>query len=92
MMTGQTTCPVPELVFHDAWAFVDADGPGYTWENTNPYAAEVLEPNRRIDFIFTGMPVKRGAGHIVSCKVAASAAVDGIWPSDHYAVLAELRY
>lgn len=92
MMTGQTTCPVEGMVFHDAWAFAGDGGPGYTWSNTNPFAAATLEPNRRIDYIFTGWPGKRGAGHIVSCQVTGNTPVDGIWPSDHLALMAELRY
>lgn len=92
MMTGQTTCPVADLVFHDAWPFANPDAPGYTWDNANPFVAAVLEPNRRIDYIFAGWAGPRGAGHIVDCKVAACEPVDGMHPSDHRAVLAELRY
>ncbi len=92
MMTGQTTCPVENIVFHDAWK-VGGDGSnGYTWDNTNPYVAEVLEPDRRIDYIFTGWPGPRGAGHIVNCEIAGNKSINGIWPSDHHALLAELRY
>ena len=92
MMTGQTNCPVEGLVFLDAWAFAGKDGPGHTWDNRNPFAAEVLETNRRIDFIFAGIPEPRGAGHIVDCQIAGNQPVKGVWPSDHYALLAELRY
>ena len=92
MMTGQTACPVDDLVFHDAWAFAGAGGPGYTWDNSNPFAAATLEPNRRIDYVLTGWPGARGAGHVVSCRVTGDRPVDGIWPSDHFALLAELRY
>ena len=92
IMTGQTTCPVEGMVFHDAWAFAGADGPGYTWDNANPFAAEVLEPSRRIDYIFAGWPGPRGAGHIVECRITGNKPVKGVWPSDHYGLLAELRY
>ena len=92
MMTGQAACPVQGLVFHDAWASAGSDGPGYTWDNRNPFACEVLESNRRIDYIFAGFPGSRGAGHIVDCQIAGNQPVDGVWPSDHFALLAELRY
>jgi len=92
MLTGQTTCPVEGLAFHDAWIAAGSQGPGSTWDNANPYAAPILEPNRRIDYILTGYPRARGAGHVVSCEVAARAPVDGVHPSDHYGVRAELRY
>ena len=92
MLTGQTTCPVEGLVFHDAWAFAGPGGPGHTWDNANPYVAADFEPDRRIDYIFTGWPRGRGAGHIVNCQITGNKPVNGVWPSDHHALLAELRY
>jgi len=92
MLTGLTTCPVEGLAFQDAWIAAGSEGPGYTWDNANPYVAEVLEPNRRIDYILAGCPQTRGAGHVVSCEVAAKDPVNDVYPSDHYALLAELRY
>ncbi len=66
--------------------------PGYTWDNDNPYVAQVLEPDRRIDYVLVGPPKERGAGHITDCKVVAKNPIDNVYPSDHYGVLAELRY
>jgi endonuclease/exonuclease/phosphatase family metal-dependent hydrolase len=91
MLTGRATVPVPRLVFVDAWE-VAGDGPGVTWSNENPYAVRDLEPDRRIDYVFVGWPKARGAGHVVSASVEGIDAVHGVYPSDHYAVLAELRY
>ncbi len=92
MLTGLTSCPVEGLAFHDAWIASCNEGSGATWDNANPYAAEVMEPNRRIDYILTGCPQTRGCGHVVSCEVVAKDPVNGVYPSDHYGVLAELRY
>jgi endonuclease/exonuclease/phosphatase family metal-dependent hydrolase len=92
MLTGLTTCPVEGLVFRDAWGWAGDGGPGHTWDNANPYVLAELEPNRRIDYILVGAPKARGAGHVVECRVAGNQPVDGVWPSDHHAVLAELRY
>jgi endonuclease/exonuclease/phosphatase family metal-dependent hydrolase len=85
---------VPKLVFHDSWeaAIERADGPGFTWSNDNPFAKEDLEPSRRIDYVFVGWPKSEGAGHVLRSEVAGTEAVDGRQPSDHYGVLAELRY
>ena len=66
--------------------------PGFTWSNDNPFAKEDLEPNRRIDYVFVGWPKSEGAGHVLRHEVVATEAVDGCQPSDHYAVMAELRY
>jgi endonuclease/exonuclease/phosphatase family metal-dependent hydrolase len=92
MMTGLTTCPVEGLVFHDAWVGAGGGGPGYTWDNANPYVVAEFEPDRRIDYILVGRPVACGAGHVVDCRIAGNEPMGGVWPSDHHAVLAELRY
>jgi endonuclease/exonuclease/phosphatase family metal-dependent hydrolase len=92
MMTGLTTCPVEGLVFHDAWSVAGAGGSGLTWDNRNPHVEAEMEPDRRIDYVFAGWPEARGAGHVVDCRVVADQPLDGVWPSDHHAVLAELRY
>jgi len=92
MMTGKTNSPVQNLAFYDAWAFSECSGSGHTWHNSNPFAASINESNRRIDYIFAGLPGVNGLGHVTDCRVVANAPVDGIWPSDHFAVLAEFRY
>lgn len=92
MLTGRAAVPVPKLVFHDAWEVAGGSGSGMTWSNENPYAAVDLEPERRIDYVFSGWPKAGGAGHAVSCRVVGLEPVDGVVPSDHLAVVAELRY
>ena len=91
ILTGETTVPVAGRTFRDAWAEA-GDGPGLTWDNTNPFAGRELEPSKRIDYLFAGYPKKRGAGHILKCEIAGNEPVDGIWPSDHFGVAADLRY
>jgi endonuclease/exonuclease/phosphatase family metal-dependent hydrolase len=92
MLTGRAAVPEPKLVFHDAWEAGGDGSPGYTWRNANPYAVKDLEIDRRIDFVFAGWPKAGGAGHVTRCTVEGTDEVDGIVPSDHAAVLAELRY
>ncbi|HEX6312242.1 MAG TPA: endonuclease/exonuclease/phosphatase family protein [Acidimicrobiia bacterium] len=91
MLTGRAAVAVPRLVFQDAWEQA-GKGPGYTWSNANPFAACDLEPDRRIDYVFVGWPKQRGAGHVVGARAEGVEPVEGVHPSDHYAVLAELRY
>jgi endonuclease/exonuclease/phosphatase family metal-dependent hydrolase len=92
MLKGLTTCPVEGLVFHDAWGVAGKHGVGITWDNSNPYTTTSFEPDRRLDYIFVGLPESSGAGHVVDCRVTGNQPVNGVLPSDHYAVLAELRY
>jgi endonuclease/exonuclease/phosphatase family metal-dependent hydrolase len=96
LLTGRSATPVPKLVFHDAW---DAAGQassssatGKTWSNENRYARLDLEPDRRIDYVLVGWPKAGGAGHVTRCTVEGLEPVDGVVPSDHLALLAELRY
>ena len=92
MMTGHSACPVEGMVFRDAWLDAGNISQGYTWDNKNDFAQAEHEPNRRIDYIFVGKPEDRGAGQVVRCSLAGDEPIDGIWPSDHFAVVAELRY
>ena len=91
MLTGRAPVAAPKLVFHDAWE-VAGEGAGMTWSNDNPYAGLDLEPARRIDYVFAGWPKGGGRGHVLRAEVIGRDAVDGVVPSDHYGVLAELRY
>jgi endonuclease/exonuclease/phosphatase family metal-dependent hydrolase len=91
MLTGRAAVPVPKLVFKDAWE-VAGEGPGLTWANDNPYARLGLEPERRIDHVMVGWPKAGGRGHVVRAALAGVEAIDGVQPSDHYGVVAELRY
>jgi len=49
-------------------------------------------PDRRIDYLLVGRPRRAGAGHVVRCSLAGTEAIKGVVPSDHYGVVADLRY
>lgn len=90
-LTGQR--PVAsDLVLVDCWRAAHPVDPGFTWDNENPFVAAQLEQNRRIDFVLAGWAKARGAGHPVGAELIGTEATDGMHPSDHYGVVAELRY
>ena len=89
-VTGYQPLEGRSIAMLDAWHMAGDGGPGFTWSNRNPYAAAVLESDRRIDYIFTGWPVRNGVGRISSCRVVCDEEKGGVWPSDHFGVLAEL--
>jgi len=91
MLTGRREVASEGFVLFDAWE-VAGEGPGATWTKANPWAAPLLLPDRRIDYVFTGWPGRGGRGHVVAARLAGTEAVDGVVPSDHYAVVADLRY
>ena len=57
------------------------------------FNAVTLEPDTRIDYILVGWPKLGGCGHVVDVEVAGDRpGTDGLFPSDHFAVVADLRY
>jgi endonuclease/exonuclease/phosphatase family metal-dependent hydrolase len=90
-LTGRRETFVPRQAFIDSWESA-GEGPGHTWTVENPYAALDLEPSRRIDYVFVGFPKHAGAGHAVAARTAGLDPIDGLIPSDHLAVVADLRY
>jgi endonuclease/exonuclease/phosphatase family metal-dependent hydrolase len=101
MITGRAAVPAPPVAFFDAWEVAGASpltDLGHTWSNDNPYARLDLEASRRIDYLFSGFPKQGGLGHAVRAEVVGTEAIDTgleggpIVPSDHYGVVADLRY
>lgn len=81
-----------DLLLVDAWRHVHPTDPGFTWDNDNPFVASQLEQTRRIDYVFAGWFKARGAGVPVSAELIGTEPDDGMHPSDHYGVVAELAY
>ena len=77
--------------FQDAWHLAGNGGRGITWSNQNPHAAAMFEPDRRIDYVFVGAPDHDGRGWIETARVVLDTPRDGVHPSDHFGVLAEVR-
>jgi hypothetical protein len=47
-------------------------------------------PDSRIDYVLVGLP-RQGRGKVRSAGLAGASPVGGVWPSDHFAVVAELQ-
>jgi endonuclease/exonuclease/phosphatase family metal-dependent hydrolase len=92
MLTGRTTAPAPGLSFCDAWEVGGPPIPGHTWSNSNPWATQLLWPNRRIDYIFSAAPRPGGAGHAMHAGLLGTRPVNNTYPSDHYGLQTSLRY
>ncbi len=90
MLTGHAAVPVAKLVFIDAWR-AGGSGPGMTWDNRNAFAGLDHEPDRRIDYVLVGYPRDAGVGQVVHTELVGAVQVDGVWPSDHFGVVADLR-
>jgi endonuclease/exonuclease/phosphatase family metal-dependent hydrolase len=91
-LTGYAAAPAERLVFLDAWRVGGDAGPGWTWSRLNPFTAADPEPDRRIDYVFVGYPGDEARGEVLSARIEGVEPVDGVQPSDHYGVSADVRY
>jgi endonuclease/exonuclease/phosphatase family metal-dependent hydrolase len=94
LLTGRRTPHKPGWVFLDAWETGGDGSPGYTVTKNNPNSSPLLLPNLRFDYVFVRWPSGRpgGVGHPAHVEIAGAEPKDGVVPSDHYAVVADLRY
>lgn len=92
LLGGRLTAPaVPGQMLLDAWRYAGPGQPSATWDTANPYLADGLGLDIRVDYIHTGLPAADGTGRVRSVRRAGDGPVDGVWPSDHFAVVAELE-
>ena len=90
MLTGRSEPAISGLVFTDLWE-VAGDGTGFTWRRDNPYINDSTWPNRRLDYLFMSWPRPRPIGNPTRLWIAGIESVAGIQPSDHAAVVADIR-
>lgn len=89
-MRGFTGLGGKRVYFADCFAVV-GHGDGTTFSpSVNPFAGETNEPERRIDYVFVRGPDSRVRGKPLSCRVCFNERVNGVFPSDHYGVVAEI--
>jgi endonuclease/exonuclease/phosphatase family metal-dependent hydrolase len=68
----------------DAWD--PCEGAGWTWAESNPHATGAKFPNRRLDYVLFGPGFQSTASGL-----AGTEAINGVVPSDHYAVWADVE-
>jgi len=92
LLEGFLTEPaVPDLLLVDAWRYAAPGDRGITWSRGNPHAAVTGEPDARIDYVLVGTPRGGGSALVTGTRVVGDRQRDGVWPSDHAAVVADLR-
>jgi len=93
-LTGKQSLDGMSVCYADAWAAACPDDPGHTFTPRNPLVRAGQMPaerGRRIDYVLV-----RGGAHgplldVAGCRLIGTEPVDGVWVSDHFGVLAELR-
>jgi endonuclease/exonuclease/phosphatase family metal-dependent hydrolase len=88
-LTGNAVLGGRSVYFQDAWRVAGGRGPGWTWDNRNPYAHTVREPDRRIDYVFGGW-LHNAKGAVESARVVCDRALTGTFASDHFGLLADI--
>jgi endonuclease/exonuclease/phosphatase family metal-dependent hydrolase len=91
-LVGRHTLSSRRTYWQDAWAAWHPDEPGWTWARRNPSTAPLawLERDRRIDYLFVSPESPDGRGRIESAQVVLDAPENGVWPSDHFGVMADI--
>jgi endonuclease/exonuclease/phosphatase family metal-dependent hydrolase len=78
------------VYFADCFGTV-GEGRGITFSPaTNPFAGETHEPERRIDYVFVRGPDTRVRGKPLAARLCFDQRVNGVFPSDHFGVIAEI--
>lgn len=90
-LRGLTTLKGGRTYFSDAFHLAGPPGDsGATYARSNPYAAPLREPDRRIDYIFSRGPDTEGRGEPLRARRIFTEPQNEVFASDHYGVLAEL--
>jgi endonuclease/exonuclease/phosphatase family metal-dependent hydrolase len=89
-LRGRTTIDGRSVYFADCWG-ATTEAVGYTYDRRNPYALRSHEPSTRIDYIFVRGPDAYMRGEPLSARLALDEPVDGVWPSDHFAVVVDIH-
>ena len=87
-LRGLATIDDVSVYFADAW-LVNPE-PGFTYDRRNPYALRSREPSRRIDYIYARGNATHLRGEPLSARLVLDEPSAGVWPSDHFGVVAEI--
>jgi len=88
-LRGLTSLGGRSVYFADCWMMCPGD-PGITYDRRNPYALRSHEPSYRIDYVFVRGPDRQLRGEPIAARLALDRPTGEVWPSDHYAVVAEI--
>jgi endonuclease/exonuclease/phosphatase family metal-dependent hydrolase len=92
-LTGRASLEGMSTAYRDAWESVHGDAPGHTLDPRNPLR-DIDEPGetqgRRVDYVLVRCGDHGPTLRIADAGLAVHEPVDGVQPSDHYGVFADL--
>jgi endonuclease/exonuclease/phosphatase family metal-dependent hydrolase len=92
--TGLQSLEGVSVRYEDAWAVARPGEPGHTFTPRNPLVragAMPLDPGRRIDYVMVRCGTHGPTLAVDGCALAFDEPVGGVWASDHFGVVADLR-
>ena len=90
-LTGRASLQGRGTYWRDCFQRRHPHSDGFTWSARNPYVARSVERNRRVDYIFVGPMKDDGPGAVLHARVVLDLpGGDGVYPSDHFGVFAEI--
>jgi endonuclease/exonuclease/phosphatase family metal-dependent hydrolase len=102
-LRGEAALDGDSTFYQDAWA-VAGSGRGLTWDHKNPHTPPAYLFDARCDYVFVGIPraplgwsggknpVVPPVGQVVGAYLACDLPLTGTYASDHYAVVADIRW
>lgn len=78
--------------YQDAWTAIHQDEPGYTFTPRNGFRSASWNPRppERIDYVLVRCGAIGSSLDVTASQIAFDQSVDGVWASDHFAVVADL--
>lgn len=90
-LSGRHSLGGRRTYWQDAFNRARPEERGWTWARRNPGIMKWLEPDRRIDYVFVSPERRDGTSRVLDARVLLDEpTAAGIWPSDHFAVLADI--
>jgi len=92
--TGRQSLDGTSVAYRDAWEALHPEDPGHTFTPENPLvrAGQMpLEIGRRIDYVMVRCGTHGPTLDVAACSRVFDEPVDGVWGSDHFGVVADLR-
>lgn len=89
--SGRQSLGDMSVCYRDAWESTHPTEPGHTFTPRNPLMADWDWPFRRIDYIFVRCGDHGGPTLAISaCTRIFDEAINGVWASDHFGLVADL--
>src|SRR5262249_24286226 len=90
-LRGYSTRLGRSVYFADCFAVAGDGSPGYTYAPASAGGRGGGDPSRGLDYIFVGGPDRQCRGEPLAARLCFVEPEDGVWPTDHYGVLAEIQ-